>query len=194
MQPNGFRNDPLRNMIVGLTFQQLWYSKLPKEMQWREADQFYTRESNELVAGSEGHGSINSNEAGSAIHCDSDTSVMNDKVENVPPIVAVDADSGLHREISVEVDDMEVEISPPKFETQNFYADSAENSEDEAALSDHGGQMQYAPIFSELGKNKISFILTEVVLAFSNWISLYKEKYGLSLYWSMCIRGNERLL
>ncbi|PRQ31106.1 putative tetratricopeptide-like helical domain-containing protein [Rosa chinensis] len=150
MQPNGFRNDPLRNMIVGLTFQKLWYSKLPKEMQWREADQFYTRESNELVAGSEGHGSINSNEAGSAIHCDSDTSVMNDKVENVPPIVAVDADSGLHREISVEVDDMEVEISPPKFETQNFYADSAENSEDEAALSDHGGQMQYAPIFSEL--------------------------------------------
>lgn len=152
MQLNGFRNDPLRNMIVGLTFQQLWYSKLPKEMQWRESDQFDTRESNELVAGSEGHYSVNTNEAGTAIHCDSDTSVMNDKVDKVLPIVAADADSGLYREISVGVDDMEVENSPPKFETQNFYADSAENSENEDAFSDHGGQMAYAPIFSELGE------------------------------------------
>nr|XP_011460754.1 PREDICTED: uncharacterized protein LOC105350432 isoform X1 [Fragaria vesca subsp. vesca] len=150
MQLKGFRDDPLRNMIVGLTFLQLWYSKLPKEMQWRESDQFYSRESNELVAGSVGHGSVNTNEAGRAIHCDSDTSVMNDTVENVLPIVAHDADSGLHREISVEVDDMKVEISPVIFETQNFYADSAQNSEDEAAFSDHGGQMQYASIFSEL--------------------------------------------
>ncbi|XP_050371614.1 uncharacterized protein LOC126789495 [Argentina anserina] len=150
MQLNDFRNDPLRNMIVGLTFQKLWYSKLPKEMQWRECDQFYSRESNELVAGSEGHSSVNTNEAGRATHCDSDTSVVNDAVDNILPIVPAGADSGLRGQTSVEVDDMEVEISPVKYETHNFYADSAENSEDEAAFANHGGQMQYASIFSEL--------------------------------------------
>lgn len=148
MQLKEFGKDPLLMMIVGLTFQQLWYSTLPKEMQWTESDQFYSaRQSDELLPYSEGHYAVDTHKAGTAFQCGSDTSIMKDKV------LSNDADSGLHRELSVTVDEMEIENSQPNFETQNFYADSAENTENEASLCNDGGQMQYAPIFSALGES-----------------------------------------
>ncbi|KAL6283517.1 hypothetical protein ACE6H2_014446 [Prunus campanulata] len=145
MQLKGFEKDPLLMMIVGLTFQQLWYSTIPKEMQWKESDQFFSaRQSDELLPYSEGHYAVDTHKAGTAFQCGSDTSIMKDKV------LCNDADSGLHRELSVTVDEMEIENSQPNFETQNFYADSGENTENEASLCNDGGQMQYAPIFSAL--------------------------------------------
>ncbi|CAN6555255.1 unnamed protein product [Malus baccata var. baccata] len=135
-----FGNEPLLIMIVGLAYQQLWYSNLPNEMKWRESDQFYTaRESNELLPHSEGHYAGNTHEAGTDIQCGSETSVMNDKVSYIG------ADGGIHRDISMGVDDMEIENSQPNFGAQSFYADPDEDTENE-----NDGEMQYAPIFDAL--------------------------------------------
>ncbi|XP_048437035.1 uncharacterized protein LOC108868684 isoform X1 [Pyrus x bretschneideri] len=107
-------------MIVGLAYQQLWYSNLPNEMKWRESDQFYTA-------------------TGTGIQCGSETSVMNDKVSYIG------ADGGIHRDVSMGVDDMEIENSQPNFGTQSFYADPDEDTENE-----NDGEMQYAPVFYAL--------------------------------------------
>lgn len=129
-------------MIVGLAYQQLWYSNLPNEMKWRESDQFYTaRESNELLPHSEGRYPGNTHEAGTGIQCGSETSVMNDKVSYIG------ADGGIHRDVSMGIDDMEIENSQPNFGTQSFYADPDEDTENE-----NDGEMQYAPVFEALGE------------------------------------------
>lgn len=38
MQERGFNHDPAANLVVGLTFSQLWYSGIPKELQLTELD------------------------------------------------------------------------------------------------------------------------------------------------------------
>lgn len=38
MQERGFDDDPAANFVVGLTFSQLWYSGIPKELQMTEVD------------------------------------------------------------------------------------------------------------------------------------------------------------
>ncbi|XP_050105317.1 uncharacterized protein LOC126584978 isoform X2 [Malus sylvestris] len=96
-------------------------------------------ESNELLPHSEGHYAGNTHEAGTDIQCGSETSVMNDKVSYIG------ADGGIHRDISMGVDDMEIENSQPNFGAQSFYADPDEDTENE-----NDGEMQYAPIFDAL--------------------------------------------
>ncbi|KAG6689209.1 hypothetical protein I3842_11G163400 [Carya illinoinensis] len=41
--------DPISNMVVGLTFYQLWYSTIPKEIQWGDSDQFYSPRRSDML-------------------------------------------------------------------------------------------------------------------------------------------------
>lgn len=145
MQENEFGRDPVSNMIVGLTFYQLWYSTIPKEMLLTDSDQVYTPgQTNKLLAYSEGWDRVNSNQAGTEFQCDSDSSIKNDKVP-------IHSDSGLRTESSVRVDSVQMENLPQNFQPQGFYANSAENTENEASMSNHGDQLQFASTFSALG-------------------------------------------
>ncbi|XP_015899123.2 uncharacterized protein LOC107432494 isoform X1 [Ziziphus jujuba] len=145
MQEREFGKDPVSNLIVGLTYRHLWFSTIPKEMQWVESEQFHTtRQTNELHAYSERLSAVNAQEAATALHCDSDTSIVNGKM------LTTDADSRLHREPSAGVDDMQTDTLPQNFQTQDFYANSAESTGNEAFMSNHGDQSQNVCIFSAL--------------------------------------------
>ncbi|KAF3440579.1 hypothetical protein FNV43_RR18863 [Rhamnella rubrinervis] len=141
IQQHEFGRDPVSNMIVGLTFRHLWYSTIPKEMQWMESDEFYTTmQSNELLAYSEGLNAVNSQNSVTAFQCHSDTSVMDGKA------ISTNVDSR-HGEHLVGIDNMQIETLPQNFQPQDFYANSAENTGSEAT---HSEQRQFASSFFAL--------------------------------------------
>ncbi|XP_057963676.1 uncharacterized protein LOC131154876 isoform X2 [Malania oleifera] len=155
MQECDFGNDPIGNMVLGLTFYQLWYSNIPEEMQLRNSEESCTpMHLNMSGTGysdpaeiSEGCDAVGFHEADPPRQCDSDSSVMNNKEismgpdVNWPRVVSVNVDVNLNREEPHQTAHM-----------QDFYANSAENSEHEMASSDHGDNMVYASMFSGCGK------------------------------------------
>ncbi|KAF8402415.1 hypothetical protein HHK36_013370 [Tetracentron sinense] len=83
MQEPELGGDPISNMMVGLTFYQLWYSAIPKEMKLRNSDtsdprmpsEMYGTRSNSPAENSDGHNAVGIHEVNFPIRCDSDTSV-----------------------------------------------------------------------------------------------------------------------
>lgn len=150
MQEHDSVNDPMSNMIIGLTFRQLWFSTIPEEIQWRDSLQFHSPiQLDRMISNSFGCSVSNSHGDGAPYQSNSETSVMNDKLVHV--------DSEGHRETSIEVDrDLKVENHPQNFEAHDFYMSSAEKNENEASLSDNGGYQHYVSIFSALGEFKIT--------------------------------------
>ncbi|KAL2331387.1 hypothetical protein Fmac_018968 [Flemingia macrophylla] len=79
--------DPVSNMLMGLTFYELWYSSIPEEFQWRNSDQFDLEENANKEGTSFSHengqlewyNSVESHVADSQYQHDSDASVMNNK-------------------------------------------------------------------------------------------------------------------
>ncbi|PON52793.1 TAF RNA polymerase I subunit A [Parasponia andersonii] len=144
MQETEFGRDPDSNMIVGLACYQKWYSTIPKEMLLTESYQVYSPgQTNKLLAYSEGWERINSNQAGTGFQCDSDSSIKNNK--GLP----IHSDSGLQTESSVG-DEIQIENLPQNFRPQGFYANSDENTGNEASISNHGDQLHFASTFSAL--------------------------------------------
>ncbi|KAL5542750.1 hypothetical protein UlMin_010460 [Ulmus minor] len=145
MQEKEFSRDPVSNMVVGLVFRQLWYSTIPKEMLLTNSDQVYTpMQATEPCYYSEGHDIANTHEAGTAFQYNSDSSVMNNK------ILSHDSASSLYRDRSAKADSVQIETLPQNFPPRDFYANSAENTGDEAFVPDHSNQTQYNSIFSDL--------------------------------------------
>ncbi|XP_058211119.1 uncharacterized protein LOC131323376 [Rhododendron vialii] len=154
MQEREFGSDPISNMVVGLTFCQLWYSTISKELQFRNSDKSYTPIPSDMetrdeapIVNSEGHATVDTHQVGSSFQADSDTSVRNDKV------VARDVDLDQHREVSMEVDDnLQKETTYKNNQSLGFYMDAAEDSgHEKSPLSNFGGNMQYASTFNAHG-------------------------------------------
>lgn len=160
MQEREFGSDPISNMVVGLTFCQLWYSTISKELQFRNSDESYTPIPSDMetrdeapIVNSEGHATVDTHQIGSSFQADSETSVRNDKE------VARDVDLDQHREVSMEVDDnLQKETTYKNNQSLGFYMDAAEDSgHEKSPLSNFGGNMQYASTFNAHGEFESSF-------------------------------------
>lgn len=134
MQQPEFGNDPVSNMVVGLTFCQLWYSSIPEELQLRDSEEAYHPVQTEMsetrfdvsLENYEGHDATDTREAGSSFKPDSDTSVRNDK------------DVALNDDVH--------------HQSQGFYMDPAEDSgHGNYSFSNHGDDMQYESNFDARG-------------------------------------------
>uniref|UniRef100_A0A5B7BG06 Uncharacterized protein n=1 Tax=Davidia involucrata TaxID=16924 RepID=A0A5B7BG06_DAVIN len=143
MQEREFGSDPISNMVVGLTFYQLWYSAIPKEMQLKDLDESYTPSLPEMsgmrfntpknsvmhdaVDIHEADSSIKEkdiNEADSPFQCDSYTSVM------------IGKDTALDQ----------------SFQRQGFYVKTIkENDQEKSSFSNHSDDMLHASIFYARG-------------------------------------------
>lgn len=147
IEKKDFERDAMSNMIVGLTYRQKWYSTLPEEMVLMGSDQFCTsKQSKELLAYSLEHHAVNSHEAGTAFSCDSGASVRKND------ILSYNTDSVGHSRPSFGIDNMQIENLPQNPQPVDFYADSVESAGNKAPLFNYGDQMQYAAVFSALGK------------------------------------------
>ncbi|XP_040986567.1 uncharacterized protein LOC121234622 isoform X2 [Juglans microcarpa x Juglans regia] len=144
---------PFSNMLLGLTFHQLWYSTIPKEMQWGDSDKFYSPRRSDMlgtrfinsVGNSEWDNANDTYKADIPSRHDSETSVMNDKQ------ISGDADINQSREASVDVDvGLQGENHTQNFQPQDFSMNSDENTGNETSFSNHGDYMQYASNLSTL--------------------------------------------
>ncbi|MCD7450102.1 hypothetical protein HAX54_003520 [Datura stramonium] len=154
MQERGFESDPVSNLVVGLAFYQLWYSTIPKELHLQELDRFDSTVQLETfedrifmsILNSEGHDAVEGQEANSPFHCDSNTSVRNDKA-----ILGVDF-SHQQREVPMVIDDnMPGETQNDNFQPQDFYMSSAERSDHEGSSMDQSADVPYHSIFYNRG-------------------------------------------
>ncbi|XP_060209301.1 uncharacterized protein LOC132636448 isoform X2 [Lycium barbarum] len=153
MQERGFESDPVSNLLVGLTFYQLWYSTIPKELHLQELDKSDSPVQSETfedrlfmsILNSEGHDAVEGEEANSPFHCDSNTSIRNDK-----EILGIDVSQ--QREVPMVVDDnVPGETQNYNFQPQDFYVNSAERSDHEGSSMDLSGDVPYHSIFYNRG-------------------------------------------
>lgn len=125
MQEREFRMDSLSSMVIGLTYCQLWYSSIPKEMrvnileerQSPMQSEISRRRFSESFYESDGHNAADIDDANYLLHCNSETSIMNGKKRSVD----VYADENQRREKS----------RNPNL--QGFYMNPGENSDSEEA-------------------------------------------------------------
>lgn len=154
MQEREFGSDPTSNLVVGLTFCQLWYSSIRKKLQLGDLDEPQTSlpsekfESifNQSIVNSEGHDAVQD-----PIQCDSNTSIGNDKE------IVVDDVLGQHKEVSMEMD-CDIKCETPhqthqNFQSQGFYVNSSRsNGSEEASFISHAGDIPHASIFHARGE------------------------------------------
>nr|GMD95351.1 uncharacterized protein LOC109183072 isoform X1 [Ipomoea batatas] len=116
MQEHGFEGDPVCNLVVGLTFYELWYSSLPKEMQLDKHNEFGSNVQRDTfkdnmcmsIVDSKGGDAPEGQETNSLVQCDSNTSVRNDK-DNMD----ADADVNQHGEGPMDIDnDPQQKVGP----------------------------------------------------------------------------------
>ncbi|XP_030944135.1 uncharacterized protein LOC115968777 [Quercus lobata] len=145
--------DPMSNMVMGLTFYELWYSTIPEEMQWRDSDLFSSRRHSDImetrfsnpVENSMWCSANDTHKADIPIRCDSDTSVMKDKK------ISSNADINQNREVSMDADvNLQSEHPMQNFQPQEFSMNSDEITGNEALFSKNGDHMQYASNFYSL--------------------------------------------
>lgn len=146
-QEHKLETDPISNMVLGLTFYELWYLTIPKEMQWRDLNLFHspghsdmmgTRLSNP-VEESMWYSVNETHKADIPFRCDSETSVMNGKQ------ISINTDISQQREVSMDVDVcLQSEHPMQNFQAQDFSTNSDENIGNEAPFFKQGEHMQYA--------------------------------------------------
>lgn len=133
MQEQGFESDSISNLLVGLTFYQLWYSTIPKEFQLEEFNRSNTPlqshiSQDETYVSSEnsnGHDALNADGRGSLLEYDSNTSVGNEK-----DILKLYVDGNM--EVSADVNvELQKEVSQGSFQATS----SAERSGNEVSFS-----------------------------------------------------------
>ncbi|KAF8025848.1 hypothetical protein BT93_F2627 [Corymbia citriodora subsp. variegata] len=127
-------------LILGLTFYQRWYLKIPRDMQMIDLQTNACQQTGMLeerfdfsARNSEGYPAVYSCKASTSLQCSSETSVMKDKRPTKVPV-------------KVE-DNMEEEQSQHNIQSQWFYANSCE---DEAPQSTDVGNVHCASSLSDL--------------------------------------------
>lgn len=162
MQQRDFGSDPILNLVVGLTFYQLWYFTIPKEIQLRDLDEpcvplesemSETRISN-TVGNSAAYSAIDVLKEEFSSESESETSVRNDKVNYVS------ANADLRGELSEGLND-DIENEKPFSRPQDFYMNTSENSgHEESSFPCDGGDVTYlASIFSVHGEFQLCLII-----------------------------------
>ncbi|KAI4322983.1 hypothetical protein L6164_022628 [Bauhinia variegata] len=153
-QETGVESDPKSNLVIGLTFYELWYSCIPQEFQWRDSDLLDSPGSSQIVgtkfsnqvARSEWHNSVESHMADSNDPNNSDTSVMNDKSR------PKDVEFSHDMEVSMDVDIKDHREKPVQnVQPQGFYLNSEENTGNGDPYANHGGHMQDVSSLYALG-------------------------------------------
>lgn len=140
MQEHGFESDAVSNLVVGLTFLQLWYSSIPKEMQLEQLSKCATPMQPEISGGrismslenSEEHNAIESQGTNVPSKCASNISIGNYKDYSKN-------DVDQNGEVSMNFEDNMGGESLRQFQAQGFYVHSAERSEDEESTSSFRG-------------------------------------------------------
>ncbi|KAJ7981793.1 TAF RNA polymerase I subunit A [Quillaja saponaria] len=155
-QENEVGSDPMSNMVIGLTFYELWYTCIPKELQWRDSDLLGSHSPehsdmagtrfNNQVGNSEWCNTVKSHIIDTPYKHNSDTSVMNDKQ------ISMHGDIDHNVEVRMEVDvSEEREKHLQNFQPQGFYMNSDENTDNGDTLFNHEHHMQNASFLSALG-------------------------------------------
>ncbi|XP_022734868.1 uncharacterized protein LOC111288303 isoform X2 [Durio zibethinus] len=149
MKEHDFSCHPMSNLVMGLTFCQLWYSNLTEEVKMRDSNQDYFPQQSD-TSGSKFSNQIVSTEENSAAYTldavtsqyNSETSVMKDKRKTLV------ADSQLHREVPVQNDvNLQSAHLPQEVEPLGSYQNSAEN---EAGFYNDSGYTCDPSVFSAL--------------------------------------------
>lgn len=151
MKENELRNHPMSNLIIGLTFFQLWYSNLPEEVKLKDLDQGIPSQSetseerfSNQVGNTEGNSEFYSHEAHSSLQYDSDTSVMNGKR------IAAEANNKPQIELAAKIDvNPQSKSLTQDVQQQSFQSNSTGN---DACFYDYGSYMPDPSIFSALGE------------------------------------------
>nr|XP_027064991.1 uncharacterized protein LOC113691022 [Coffea arabica] len=143
MQECGFDSDAVSNLVVGLTFSQLWYSSIPKEMQLGRLSKCATPMQLEISGGristslknSEEHNAIESQATNVPSKCASNISVGNYKG------YSKNDDVDQNGEVSMNFEDNMGGQSPHQFQALGFYMHSVERSGDEESTSPFQGDV-----------------------------------------------------
>ncbi|KAL6538313.1 hypothetical protein OROGR_012301 [Orobanche gracilis] len=149
MQEHGFDSDPVANLVVGLTFCQLWYSDIPRELQMDPSDTFVPpavpgKDIHMSVDFSKDNDALDAGVANSGLPCDSNTSVAIDKV--------LEYNDNQQKE-SMDIDDnVKKEIFLASSQPQESYTNPAEASRSsDHSFSSYSGDLPHASIFYSQG-------------------------------------------
>ncbi|KAE8124759.1 hypothetical protein FH972_019615 [Carpinus fangiana] len=130
---------PVSNLVMGLIYYELWYSTIPKEMQSKDSNQFYSPQHSDMGTrfsypdtNSEWYNANDTCKAGVPFQCNSYSSVNDNQLSS-------DADIDQHQDIS-----MEREGPMQDFQPQYFTMDCDEKFINETLSSNHGDHIQYA--------------------------------------------------
>ncbi|GAB4849429.1 hypothetical protein Ancab_004224 [Ancistrocladus abbreviatus] len=138
MQEPDSESCPTANFVLGLTFFELWYSTLPKDMQLRELDQScMSRESD--VVGDEFHNPVENSEWHDAVSVDdtcshmhhSETSVMNGKN------ISAEVNGSMNPEVSQMDLNLQRQKTCQQFQSQGLYMNVGEISGQEDGSIPH---------------------------------------------------------
>lgn len=130
---------PVSNLVMGLIYYELWYSTIPKEMQWKDSNQFYSPQHSDMGTrfsypdrNSEWYNANDTCKAGVPFQCDSYSSVNDNQLSS-------DADIDQHRDVSMEREDPMQDFQP-----QDFIMDCNEKFINETSSSNPGDHIQLA--------------------------------------------------
>lgn len=168
-QESGSGLDSTSNMVMGLTYYELWYSYIPKELKWRDSDLPDSPATLDLVGSkfsnqvghSEWHNTVESHIGENPYKCDSDTSVVKDKKRSM------DVDQHLGVSMEVDVNNQRGKIFPD-FQPQGFYLDSEEHTGNGDSHMHHRIHMPDDASLYALGNFSI-----DISLSFSHTFSLF---------------------
>lgn len=149
IQENGFGNDQNSNIIVALTFYELWYSTIPKELLRTELNRISTpSRSYDRPIYLEGSDQSNNTVASAGFHPDS-SSVQNYKM------LAANCDDGTNRDNPIGVDSIQkVENISQNNQIEGFYVNSTDNTGNETSISNRADALPYGSL-SVLGEYSI---------------------------------------
>lgn len=153
MQERGFESNSLLNLIVGLTFYELWYSAIPKDMQLGELSKSGSPMQSQVSEGRrylsvenyEGYEAVEAQDRNFPLECDSITSIGNEKD-------GLKVQNNQSKDVFMEVDYKEQEKTPvPGFQAQGFYIKPSESSGHEGSSPNHIDHIPTASIFYTRG-------------------------------------------
>lgn len=154
MQEREFGRDSISNFVVGLTFCELWYTDIRKNLQLMDLDepcsltQSKMLESgfNKSIENSVGHDAAQVHEADSPVQCDSNTSIRNDKEIGLEGVV------DQHKQVPMEVDDdLRSRSQLRNIHPKGFYVHSADSNGLDSSFSNHAGNIPRFSIFHAHG-------------------------------------------
>ncbi|KAG4204256.1 hypothetical protein ERO13_A04G036900v2 [Gossypium hirsutum] len=175
MKEQNFSCHPMANLVMGLTFCQLWYSNLTEEVKLRNSDQDYLPQQsdasgsnmgNEIVY-SEGNYAAYTHDAVSS-QCGSETSVMNDKRESLV------AGSNQQRVVHVQ-NNVNLQRAAPLVQEIEPLGSNQNSSENEVGFYDDSGYTCDPSVFSALEGLESWLMPLKLPYSSENFVYLHRQ-------------------